>query len=48
MTQQQKTLITITGVLGKQGRSAAQTLLASGQYRVRGIPDGFIHRRQKI
>jgi uncharacterized protein YbjT (DUF2867 family) len=37
MTQQHKPLITITGVLGKQGRSAAQTLLASGKYRVRGI-----------
>jgi uncharacterized protein YbjT (DUF2867 family) len=32
-----KPLITITGVLGKQGRSAAQTLLESGRYRVRGI-----------
>jgi uncharacterized protein YbjT (DUF2867 family) len=30
-------LITITGILGKQGRSAAHTLLESGQYRVRGI-----------
>jgi uncharacterized protein YbjT (DUF2867 family) len=37
MIQKFKPLITITGVLGKQGRSAAQTLLASGQYRVRGI-----------
>ncbi|WP_345951330.1 NmrA/HSCARG family protein [Mucilaginibacter sp. PAMB04274] len=35
--RQHKPLITITGVLGKQGRSAAQTLLASGKYRVRGI-----------
>jgi uncharacterized protein YbjT (DUF2867 family) len=32
-----KPLITITGVLGKQGRSAAHTLLKSGRYRVRGI-----------
>lgn len=32
-----KPLITITGVLGKQGRSVARTLLESGQYRVRGI-----------
>lgn len=32
-----KPLITITGVLGKQGRSAAHTLLHSGRYRVRGI-----------
>lgn len=32
-----KPLITITGVLGKQGRSVAHTLLASGRYRVRGI-----------
>jgi uncharacterized protein YbjT (DUF2867 family) len=32
-----KPLITIVGVLGKQGRSAAQTLLQSGRYRVRGI-----------
>jgi uncharacterized protein YbjT (DUF2867 family) len=37
MIQKLKPLITITGVLGKQGRSAAQTLLSSGQYRVRGI-----------
>lgn len=37
MIQKSKPLITITGVLGKQGRSAAQTLLASGKYRVRGI-----------
>ncbi|RFM26459.1 NmrA/HSCARG family protein [Deminuibacter soli] len=33
----EKPLITITGVLGKQGRSAAHTLLQSGRYRVRGI-----------
>lgn len=32
-----KPLITIVGVLGKQGRSTARTLLASGRYRVRGI-----------
>jgi len=32
-----KPLITIVGVLGKQGRSAARTLLESGHYRVRGI-----------
>jgi uncharacterized protein YbjT (DUF2867 family) len=32
-----KPLITIVGVLGKQGLSAARTLLESGRYRVRGI-----------
>jgi uncharacterized protein YbjT (DUF2867 family) len=32
-----KPLITIIGVLGKQGRSAAHTLLQCGRYRVRGI-----------
>lgn len=32
-----KPLVTIVGVLGKQGLSAARTLLASGKYRVRGI-----------
>ncbi|MDJ1481731.1 NmrA/HSCARG family protein [Cytophagaceae bacterium YF14B1] len=32
-----KPLITIVGVLGKQGLSAARTLLQSGRYRVRGI-----------
>jgi uncharacterized protein YbjT (DUF2867 family) len=37
MTQKNKPLITIVGVLGKQGRSAARTLLQSGRYRVRGI-----------
>lgn len=37
MSQTDKPLITITGILGKQGRSAAQTLIASGRYRVRGI-----------
>jgi uncharacterized protein YbjT (DUF2867 family) len=37
MTHQNKPLITIVGVLGKQGRSVAHTLLASGRYRVRGI-----------
>lgn len=30
-------LITIVGILGKQGRSVAKTLLATGHYRVRGI-----------
>jgi uncharacterized protein YbjT (DUF2867 family) len=37
MAQQDKPLITITGVLGKQGLSTARALLASGRYRVRGI-----------
>jgi uncharacterized protein YbjT (DUF2867 family) len=37
MTELDKPLITIVGVLGKQGRSAANTLLKSGRYRVRGI-----------
>jgi uncharacterized protein YbjT (DUF2867 family) len=37
MRQKDKPLITITGVLGKQGLSAANTLLQSGRYRVRGI-----------
>jgi uncharacterized protein YbjT (DUF2867 family) len=37
MTQKDKPLITIVGVLGKQGRSAAHTLIHSGRYRVRGI-----------
>ena len=32
-----KPLITIVGVLGKQGLSAAHSLLGSGRYRVRGI-----------
>ncbi|MDW8848620.1 NmrA/HSCARG family protein [Flavobacterium sp. MMLR14_040] len=32
-----KPLITIVGVLGKQGYSVAQTLIQSGQYQVRGI-----------
>jgi uncharacterized protein YbjT (DUF2867 family) len=32
-----KPLITIVGISGKQGRSAAHTLLQSGLYRVRGI-----------
>lgn len=35
--QQDKPLVTIVGILGKQGLSAARTLLASGKYRVRGI-----------
>jgi len=34
---QDKPLITIVGVLGKQGRSVAQTLSESGRYQVRGI-----------
>jgi uncharacterized protein YbjT (DUF2867 family) len=33
----ERPLITIVGVLGKQGRSAAHSLLQSGKYRVRGI-----------
>ncbi len=37
MAQTDKPLITITGILGKQGRSAAHILLQSGRYRVRGI-----------
>lgn len=37
MKQTDKPLITIVGILGKQGRSAAHTLLQSGHYRVRGI-----------
>lgn len=37
MKQVSKPLVTIVGVLGKQGRSAARTLLQSGRYRVRGI-----------
>ena len=37
MKQKDKPLITIVGVLGKQGRSVAHTLLQSGRYRVRGI-----------
>ncbi|MBT1711412.1 NmrA/HSCARG family protein [Fulvivirgaceae bacterium PWU5] len=37
MAGSDKPLITIVGVLGKQGRSAAHTLLRSGRYRVRGI-----------
>ncbi|MET4141184.1 NmrA/HSCARG family protein [Pedobacter sp. UYP1] len=37
LKQEDKPLITIVGVLGKQGRSAAHTLLQSGCYRVRGI-----------
>lgn len=37
MKHQDKPLITIVGVLGKQGLSAARTLLESGKYRVRGI-----------
>ena len=37
ITANDKPLITIVGVLGKQGLSAARTLLESGKYRVRGI-----------
>jgi uncharacterized protein YbjT (DUF2867 family) len=37
MTQINKPLVTIVGVLGKQGRSVANTLLQSGRYRVRGL-----------
>ena len=37
MTQEDKPLITIVGVLGKQGRSAARALLQSGHFRVRGL-----------
>jgi len=37
MTHKDKPLITIVGVSGKQGRSAARTLLQSGRYRVRGL-----------
>ena len=36
-TQTNKPLITIVGILGKQGRSVAKILLETGQYRVRGI-----------
>lgn len=35
--QSEKPLITIVGVLGKQGLSAARSLLESGKFRVRGI-----------
>lgn len=35
--QNHKPLITIVGILGKQGLSAANTLLQSGRYRVRGV-----------
>jgi uncharacterized protein YbjT (DUF2867 family) len=37
MTQNEKPLITIAGALSKQGRSATQTLLQSGRYRVRAL-----------
>lgn len=37
VNQEDKPLITIVGILGKQGSSAAHTLLKSGRYRVRGI-----------
>jgi len=35
--EKDKPLITIVGISGKQGRSAAHTLLESGRFRVRGI-----------
>jgi hypothetical protein len=37
VSQGNKPLITIVGALSKQGRSAAQTLLQSGRYRVRAL-----------
>jgi len=37
MKHNDKPLITIVGVLGKQGRSAAHSLIEGGRYRVRGI-----------
>lgn len=37
MKHEDKPLITIVGILGKQGLSVARTLLESGRYRVRGI-----------
>jgi len=37
LKKENKPLITVVGVLGKQGRSVAQALLQSGRYRVRGI-----------
>ncbi len=37
MRHEEKPLITIVGVLGKQGLSTARTLAESGRYRVRGI-----------
>ncbi|MDQ0640051.1 uncharacterized protein YbjT (DUF2867 family) [Pedobacter sp. W3I1] len=37
VTPKDKPLITIVGILGKQGKSAANTLLQSGRYRIRGI-----------
>ncbi|MDA6070837.1 NmrA/HSCARG family protein [Flavobacterium sp. AC] len=36
-SKKNKPLITIVGILGKQGGSVARTLLQSGRYRVRGI-----------
>ncbi|WP_431291694.1 NmrA/HSCARG family protein [Pedobacter sp. P26] len=36
-SQIEKPLITIVGILGKQGYSVARSLLASGAYRIRGI-----------
>lgn len=35
--EEDKPLITIVGILGKQGRSVAHTLLENGHFRVRGI-----------
>ncbi|MBS0030875.1 NmrA/HSCARG family protein [Chitinophaga sp. 22321] len=52
--QKDKPLITIVGVLGKQGLSAARTLLTSGRYRVRGItrridsPEALILSQQGV
>jgi hypothetical protein len=37
MSQEGKPLITVVGALSKQGRSATQTLLQSGRYRVRAL-----------
>ncbi|QXU43393.1 NmrA/HSCARG family protein [Pedobacter sp. D749] len=36
-SQIEKPLVTIVGILGKQGYSVARTLLTSGAYRIRGI-----------
>ncbi len=53
-TQDEKPLITIVGVLGKQGLSVARTLLESGRYRVRGItrridsPEAIILAKQGL
>jgi uncharacterized protein YbjT (DUF2867 family) len=37
LTTETKPLITIVGILGKQGLSAAHSLIESGRYRVRGV-----------